>query len=69
MEFGPRVQADIDELHSKCKNVLILCSKSGKLHKEHVRVWVNQIVDPILDRKSVLLLGEDNRMRNCLSLY
>jgi DDE superfamily endonuclease len=56
MKFGPQVQKKVDELQEKCKNVIIMCSKSGKLHKEHVKIWVDTVLSPLLTSKSILLL-------------
>jgi len=54
--FGPRVQSSVDEMMEKCKNVYVSCSKSGKLTKDHVREWVKQCLEPIVEEKCILLL-------------
>jgi hypothetical protein len=51
-KFGPRVQ---QELFS-APNIYVTASKSGKLTKDHLKVWFERVFFPSVGDKSVLLL-------------
>ncbi|EFN85047.1 hypothetical protein EAI_12586, partial [Harpegnathos saltator] len=44
--FGVRVQKDVDELLKLCKNVVITCSKSGKLTTSLYEQYLKNVVKP-----------------------
>ena len=52
-EFGPQVAVQVTQ--NTPDNLVIVCSKSGKLTKEHVRTWLNNCLSPHIDQKSLLL--------------
>ncbi len=51
-KFGPRVQQNMFQ----CPNVVVYCSKSGKMTKELVREWCEESLIPAISSKSLLLL-------------
>lgn len=52
-EFGPKVKEQIEA--NTPENLVVVCSKSGKLTKEHVKVWINNCLTPHVTEKSLLL--------------
>ncbi|XP_035705862.1 uncharacterized protein LOC110847661 [Folsomia candida] len=69
-KFGKIVQKSVSEVAAKCKNVIIFCSKSGKLQKPLVKLWANEILYKSSEFKSLLLLDSwtgqtDNELFLC----
>lgn len=54
--FGPRVQVDVDELVSKLGNVVVTCSKSGKLSTALYQEYLNEILVPYVKDNEFLLV-------------
>lgn len=54
--FGVRVQKDIDELLKLCKNVVVVCSKSGKLTTLLYEQYLQSIVKPYVGNNSFLFI-------------
>jgi len=52
-EFGPVVGAQVAE--NTPNNLVVVCSKSGKLTKEHVKTWLKDCLSPHMTQKSLLL--------------
>lgn len=55
-KFGPRVQTIIDEYTEKYKNVIITCSKSGKLTTGLYTDFLNSCLKPSVKNEKFLLL-------------
>ena len=51
--FGPRVALT---LNSVPDNLYVVCSKSGKLKKAHVKKWSSHCLSPHIDAKTMLLI-------------
>jgi len=54
--FGPKVQAQVDQLAITYPNVYVTCSKSGKLDKKKMKEWVTGCLNPNIETKCLLLL-------------
>lgn len=55
-KFGPHVQIKMDEITKDYKNVIITCSKSGKLTQEIYQIFLKSILQPYVSREKFLLL-------------
>jgi hypothetical protein len=55
-KFGPQVKKAVDAISRKCLNVKIVCSKSGKLQKNLVKLWANEVLYSGVEYKYLLLL-------------
>ncbi|XP_024940097.1 uncharacterized protein LOC112494251 [Cephus cinctus] len=53
-EFGPRVSLEI--IKNTPNNLIVVCSKSGKLTKEHVKKWLAGCLIPQIKEKTLVLL-------------
>lgn len=53
--FGPRVQKEIDQLVTNYKNVFVTCSKSGKLGRELVHSYLQNVLKPYIRKPFVLI--------------
>ena len=52
-KFGPQVAEQVRE--NTPNNLVIVCSKSGKLTKEHVKIWLDDCLCPHVNQKCLLL--------------
>ena len=64
--FGPNVHKEVDCLKDKYKNVIICCSKSGKLDKTKVEKYVKEVINPYVPSysKSILILDSWSGQKN-----
>ena len=62
--FGPRASSKIEELSREYPNVFITCSKSGKLDKAKMKMWVEYCLQPNIKHKCLLLLGQVRKTSN-----
>uniref|UniRef100_UPI001478BC9B LOW QUALITY PROTEIN: uncharacterized protein LOC117611452 n=1 Tax=Osmia lignaria TaxID=473952 RepID=UPI001478BC9B len=54
--FGVRVKAEVDELLKLCKNVIIVCSKSGKLTSNLYKEYLEKVVKPYVGNNPFLMI-------------
>lgn len=54
--FGVRVQKDVDDLLKLCKNVIVVCSKSGKLTTSLYEQYLQSVVKPYVRNNSFLFI-------------
>src|SRR5271156_5221665 len=54
--FGPRVSKEIQELATFHNNIVITCTKSGRMDKQKMRHWVDTCLAPHVNGKSLLFL-------------
>lgn len=53
-KFGVRVQPLVDDVSAECKNVIVRCSKSGKMNKELLAEWVQHLKSDTVGSKLLL---------------
>jgi len=79
--FGVRIKEEVDELLKLCKNISVVCSKSGKLTSYLYEVslpdfeylyeqYLKTVLKPYVDNNPFLLiLGEGKRTFTCNDIY
>jgi len=55
-KFGPNVKISVDSHLQTCRNIVVTCSKSGKLQKGHVKYWVENVLSSAITQKCLLIL-------------
>jgi hypothetical protein len=55
-KFGPHVKKSVEAHLTKCRNIVVTTSKSGKLQKGHVKYWVDNVLVNSVSEKCILLL-------------
>lgn len=68
-KFGPRVQKMVDEYTEKCKNVLITCSKSGKLTTGLYIDFLQNCLKSYVGKENFLLLIDSWGGQTKLEIY
>ncbi|OWA54178.1 hypothetical protein BV898_18593 [Hypsibius exemplaris] len=59
-KFGPQVQQDLFVAH----NILVTASNSGKMKKEHLTVWLEQVYFPHVGDRTVLVIDSWSIYKN-----
>lgn len=68
-KFGPTVQKRIDKLTTDYKNVLVTCSKSGKLTKQIYTDYLKYCLSPYVENNKFLLLIDSWGGQTDVTLY
>lgn len=55
-KFGPVVQKNINKLTAEFKNIVVSCSKSGKLTKELYIEFLKTCLSPYVEKNNFLLI-------------
>ena len=55
-KFGCEIAKDMVKYSKKYKNLVIVCSKSGKVEKGHLKIWFEKCMKKLVSEKSLLLL-------------
>ncbi|CAF1921953.1 unnamed protein product [Rotaria magnacalcarata] len=63
-EFGKRVQRDL----IVPTNVVVQASKSGQSSDEKHRIFLNEVLRPLIGRKFLLFLEESNVFVSCMEI-
>jgi hypothetical protein len=67
--FGVRVQKDVDELLELCKNVVITCSKSGKLTTSLYAQYLENVVKPYVGDNLFLFIVDSWGGQKNIQMY
>ncbi|XP_076545771.1 LOW QUALITY PROTEIN: uncharacterized protein LOC117611086 [Osmia lignaria lignaria] len=54
--FGVRVKAEVNEILKLCKNVIVVCSKSGKLSSDLYKKYLEKVIKPYVGNNPFLMI-------------
>jgi len=68
-KFGERVQIEVDKLLQLCKNVVVVCSKSGKLTSYLYDQFLKTILKPYVGNNPFLLIVDSWGGQKNINMY
>lgn len=71
--FGVRMQKNVDDLLKICRNVVVVCSKSGKLTMSLYQQYLHSVDKPYIGNQSFLFIvdswGGQKNIHKCITKY
>lgn len=67
--FGVRVKQEVDKLLTLCKNVIVVCSKSGKLTSYLYEQYLKTVLKPYVSNNPFLIIIDSGGDQKNIHIY